>query len=222
MLRPKRSIAERQIYIQTKPAVNRRSRSDRLVAAVKAWKRGRIEDTGENRQPAAKAMPPRERARRIGLSARSTDSHRRVIGLSARGTDAHPPRPETQDLQHMRERKRKREAAYLEAEAMHAATTIDVDECLRLSLHTRGLSPPTPKGEDEVLVISDEDPKPRPSSKTSLWGKMKKRRVEKRGDEPQPPQQQPPPPPEHNSTQTPNTNTMPNTFRTERRTKHRT
>ena len=185
MLRPKRSIAERPLYIQTKPAVNRRSRDDRLVAAVKAWKRGRIEDTGENRQPAANAMPPRERARRIGLSARGTDSEppqkRRVIGLSASGTergvdaksfDAHS----TKVMQ--LERRCRRNAAYLEASRMQAATKKDMDECLRLSLHTRGLSPPTPKGEDEVLVISDEDPKPQPSSKPRLWGKMNERKGE--------------------------------------------
>ena len=152
MLQPRRRVPEHMTYAQTQRGdeSGRRRRigeKDALVDAI-----ANTERLVENRQPAAKAMPPRERVRRIGLSARGTDSHRRVIGLSARGTDAHPPRPENQDLQPMLERKRKRKAAYLEAEAMHAATTIDVDECLRLSLHTRGLSPPTPKGEDEVLV----------------------------------------------------------------------
>ena len=174
MLQPRRRVPEHLTYAQTQRGdeSGRRRRIGEEHALVDA-----IADTErlvENRQPAAKAMPPRERIRRIGLSARGKDSHRRVIGLSARGTDAHPPRPEKQDLQPMLERKRKRKAAYLEAEAMHAATTIDVDECLRLSLHTRGLSPPS---EDEVLVSSDEDPKPRPPSKPSLWGKVNERRV---------------------------------------------
>ena len=99
MIQPRRGIGETLLYAQKQPVVRRRSREDVLVAAVKSWQR--IGGTESHR---------RERIRPI-LSEDTADSQRpqkrRVIGLSASG-----------------ERKRKREAAYLEAAAMRVTGTL--------------------------------------------------------------------------------------------------